>query len=518
MENTLVKSTLILSIATLIIRVLGSIFKIPLQNIAGDEVLGIFSLVYPVYLIALNLSVAGIPVAISKLISEANVMQDRLEVGRIYRTSQVLTLLFGMTMFIVIVSFSEPISSLLGGQSVRLSLVIVSTTLLLAPYMAVYRGYFQGFENMNPTAVSQVIEQFIRIVLILIIAVFLVKQNYSEEIISGGIMVSSFIGALTSFVYLRRLYSKSSIKIEKNHSLSLADFLTTSKKILSISIPICIGAIAMSLNNVVDSFTIPTSLIWFGASEGEVHYLYGIFSRGLALVQIATVFSSSIVLPLIPAISKSIIDRDFLKVRSTVKRTHYYTHLLSWPIALGMAALTLPINFALFKDFQGSDVLAVISISTVFTSYSLIGTGILQGINKAGLAARIIISSVLLKIVLNMLLVSWFGLVGAALSTLIVYIFVFILNTYYIWKITHFTIWDKRIFSIFISSIIMGLVIGIPLLYIDIMDLGRVLTFCYILLSITIGAVVYFMLIYLTKGVDKEELSKFPFIKRWIRK
>ena len=232
MKNKLVRSTLILSIATLMSKVLGSIFRIPLQNIAGDEVLGIFSLVYPVYMVALNLSVAGIPVAISKLISEATVSGDKREIRKIYTTAVILALLFGIISFLFIMSFSSPISGLLGGGRSRLSLIIVSTTLLIAPYMAVYRGYFQGFENMHPTAISQVLEQFIRVALIFTIAFFLVKQNYSSSIIAGGIMASSFIGALVSLIYLRRLFIKSNIRIRKEQAYLLQDFLPTSKKIL----------------------------------------------------------------------------------------------------------------------------------------------------------------------------------------------------------------------------------------------------------------------------------------------
>ncbi len=136
----------------------------------------------------------------------------------IYLTAVILALLFGIISFLFIISFSQPISGLLGGESVRLSLIIVSATLLIAPYMAVYRGYFQGFGNMNPTAISQVLEQFIRVVLILTIAFFLVKQEYSRGNVAGGIMVSSFIGALVSLIYLRRLFIKSNIKIESQQS------------------------------------------------------------------------------------------------------------------------------------------------------------------------------------------------------------------------------------------------------------------------------------------------------------
>lgn len=188
MNNTFVKSALILSVATLLSKILGSIFRIPLQNIAEDEVLGIFSLVYPVYMVALTLSVAGIPVAISKLISEALVHNDQDTVHKIYRPSTILTAMFGLLSFILIFSFSGPIADVLGGQSTKLALIVVSATLLIAPYMAVYRGYFQGFQDMRPTAISQVLEQFIRVGFILAIAYIMVQRNYSDELVSGGVM------------------------------------------------------------------------------------------------------------------------------------------------------------------------------------------------------------------------------------------------------------------------------------------------------------------------------------------
>lgn len=518
MKNKLIKSTLILSIATLVSKLLGSVFRIPLQNIAGDEVVGIFSLVYPVYMVALTLSVAGIPVAISKLISEANVRQNQGDIYKIYRTALILSIVFGVVSFSFIYSFSGPISGLLGGESVRLSLIVVSATLLIAPYMAVYRGYFQGFENMNPTAISQMLEQFVRVALILAIAYYLVNQAYSPDMISGGIMISSFIGAFVSFLYLRSLFSKSTFKPKKEQAFTIKDFKDTSKTILRISLPICIGAITMALINFVDSFTIPMSLIRSGFLEEEIPYLYGIYGRGIALVQIATVFSSSIVLPLIPLISKSIAQKDFIKVGNLTEKTHYYAHLISWPTAIGMFALTLPINLALFKDLQGSDILAVFNLSAIFMSLSILGTGILQGMNKEGLAARIIVGSVILKVVTNFLFVHWLGLLGAAYSTLFVYSIIFIVNTYFIWKVRPFAFWKKEYTSIVVSALLMGLAVGLPTLSLNFTDWSRLITLLYLLLSITIGAMIYAVLLLVTKGINKEEIREMPLIKKLVRK
>lgn len=217
MKNTLLKSTLILSIAALLSKILGSLFRIPLQNIAGDEVLGIFTLVYPVYMVALTLSVAGIPIAISKLIAEARAKGDDQEIKHIFNVSGVLASLFGLTSFLLIYAFSHQLAEVLGGPSTRPALIVVALTLLIAPYMAVYRGFFQGYENMAPTAVSQVIEQFVRVGLILIVAVIMVQNLYSDQEVAGGIMIGSFLGAAASLVYLRLLYQRTHKKaLQKN--------------------------------------------------------------------------------------------------------------------------------------------------------------------------------------------------------------------------------------------------------------------------------------------------------------
>lgn len=520
MNQTFVKSTLILSIATLVSKILGSIFRIPLQNIAGDEVLGIFSLVYPVYMVALILSVAGIPVAISKLISEARVNKDHEQIGEIYRTASILTLLFGVTSFSLVMIFSDQIAGLLGGPSVKPALIIVSLTLLVAPYMAVYRGYFQGFENMVPTALSQVIEQFVRVGLILILAVVLVSKNYSSASIAGGIMIGSSLGALASLIYLQRLYRKSiqKNKVVKRSPFSFEKFLQTSKVILLISIPISIGAITMALVNFVDSLTIPMSLLNANVPSSELNYLYGIYGRGLSLVQIVTVFSSSLVLPLIPLITRKLAENDLISTREIIGKTHFMSHLISWPAAFGLFALTVPLNIALFTNTEGSYVLSIISISSVFTSLAILGTGILQGMNLAKHAAYIVVGAVVLKIITNILFIQQFGLVGAAYSTLLIYIVIFIANSIVMIRRTAFTMWSKKHTMIVIATVVMAAVIGLPTLYFDVEAWSRTTALLYSVGAMFVGAILYFTMLMMTKVIGYDDLLKVPVLKNILLK
>ncbi|WP_394218224.1 polysaccharide biosynthesis C-terminal domain-containing protein [Halobacillus trueperi] len=514
-KNTFIKSTFILTLATLLSKMLGSLFRIPLQNIAGDVVLGIFTLVYPVYMVTLILSVAGIPIAISKLISEARVTGQDEEIRKIYKTASILGLLFGFVSFSVIAAFSSPISELLGGEESRTALLLVSTSLLAAPYMAVYRGYFQGFDDMNPTAYSQVIEQFVRAGLIILIAYILTAQNFSDEKVAGGIMIGSVAGVLASLLFLRFLYVKSPhrVKASQDH-YTLGDFIKWAKTILVISFPIAIGTVTMALLNIVDSFTVPFGLEKFGV-EKSISYVYGIYGRGLSLVQIATVFATSVILPLVPLLTARKKENDESGMRSTIELTHRLTHLISWPAAVGLFALAVPLNVALFTNAEGSLVIAILGASSIFTSLTIIGTGVLQGMDYAKSAAWIIIAGVALKLVLNLVFVPAFGLEGAGYTTLIVYLALTIYNTAFIYKRIRFRIFDHALWKIIGASCVMGGIIGFPTFIFSVDRWSRIGSLFYVLGAITVGGLIYALLLYFTKALDQKTLKSMPLIGKW---
>lgn len=517
MSQSFVKGALLITLATLVSKVLGSVFRIPLQNIAGDEVLGIFTAVYPVYMTVLTMSVAGIPLAISKLISEARVKNQSNDVRDIFVTSGILAFLFGLTSFLLMYIFAKPIAEALGGEYAMLSIIVVSLTLLIAPYMAVYRGYFQGFGTMTPTALSQVLEQFVRVALILIAAYVLVARQAPNETIAAGVMVGSSIGALCSLIYLRLTFTRGSLKPKADARFQFASFKIWAKRILVISLPICVGALTMALLNVVDSLTIPAQLRASGLSDQEIQYSYGLYGRGLALVQIAVVFASALILPLIPSITATLAKGEKEKARSLIEKANKFTHLVSWPAAIGLFALTLPINLALFKDLEGNSVIAVLSLSAVFTAISVLTTGILQGMNKEKIAAVVVVVSVFVKAVLNIVLFNQFGLLGAAIATLLTYIVLSVINLSYIYRTMPFTIISRGLVVSIVGSVLMGAVVYAPLYFLDVSGWSRMLALLYVALMIGVGAIVYMIVVLALKGLTREELQSLPFVGKLMR-
>lgn len=511
-QSTFVKSTIILTVATLLSKILGSAFKIPLQNIAGDEVVGIFNFVYPVYMVALYLSVAGIPLAISKLIAEAHAKGESYKVKKIYRTSSILALCFGVLSFTVIFSLSDVLAGWLGGPSVKFALIVVACTLLVAPYMAVYRGFFQGHGDMQPTAVSQVLEQLTRAVLIIALAFVLVQFDLSTEVVAGGVMIGSIIGALASLVYLRLKYARSDVRVVDKTPFSGADFKSYSKTILVMSIPIAIGSVTMALMNFVDSFTISYALRDLGFSEQKTMHEYGVYSRGMTLVQIVTVFASAIILPLVPLISKKLAVGDRTGASGVMTDAHKMTHLISWPAAFGLFALTLPLNVALYTNAEGSSMMAILNISAGFTALTILGTGALQGVSLARVGAYIVLGAVVVKVFTNVLFVQWFGLDGAAWSTLLVYALIFVTNSIVIYRAVPYKAVSGPIVKIVVASTVMAAVVGLPTLYLDVAEWSRLVALGYALIAMGVGAVVYFGLLFGLKAISLDDLAGMPVI------
>ncbi|OLS38997.1 polysaccharide biosynthesis/transport protein [Alkalihalophilus pseudofirmus] len=517
-KSSLLKGAILLTVATFLSKLLGSVFRIPLQNIAGDEVLGIFSVVYPVYMSILIITVAGIPLAISKLISEARAKGRDDDVYFIYRTATILGVVFGVVSFILMFVLAEWIAGFLGGSLMTYSILAVSVTLIFAPYMAVYRGFFQGYEDMVPTAVSQVLEQFVRVLIIIVAAYYLTIQAFAPEVVSAGVMIGSVVGVLASLVYLKVIFARRK-PIKTATKMNKETFSHWAKRILIVALPICFGALTMALLNVVDSLTIPRQLSALGNTESEVAHIYGTtFGRGQALVQMAVVFASALILPLIPAITKALATNDKDRASMIVDRGNTITHLTAWPAAMGLAALTVPINYALFGDVLGSDVIFILSVSALFTSFSVLTTGMLQGANREFAAAIIVLVCSAAKFVLNIILVAQYGMIGAAISTLIVYVAITILNVYILYRTLPFPVVRRSHALYALASVVMGAVLLFAVDYLQVELWTRLNAMLFVAAGVVIGAIIYVVILIGTKAIDDDIASSLPLLSKLNRR
>lgn len=514
MNQSLLKGALIITVASILSKIIGSVFRIPLQNIAGDEVFGIFSIVYPVYMAVLILSVAGIPLAVSKLVSEAEAAGKRENIAYIFKTAGILALLFGLSSFLVISLLSPYLAELLGGGVMQPALIVVSATLLIAPYMAVYRGLYQGFGTMTPTAVSQIIEQIVRVGFILAVAYFLVQQGSQPAEVTAGVMAGSIVGAAGSLIYLRSVLSGTEVSVKGASPYSVRQFTCWSKVILKVSLPICFGALAISLIAFIDSITVPGMLRTTGHNELETATQFGYYSRGIALVQIVIVIAQALILPVVPKIAAALEAGERQSASRITGQALTITHFMIWPATVGLVVLSVPLNFALFGDTQQSDVMTVVHLSAGLMALSILTTGIIQGIGKAVTGAWIVAGAAVLKIVLNIGFVSAFGLIGVAWSTLITYGVLFVANTWYIYSEIPVRLSSKKIMGFASSALVMGVLIAIAMSFIDISGFDRIETVWFVSGAIAAGALLYGLVFLMQGAVTKDELKEFVKMKR----
>lgn len=478
--HPLFKGALFLTVASALSKLIGSLFRIPMQNIAGDELLGIFSIVYPIYMLTLTLSVAGIPIAVSKLISEKRMYSnDNTSISSLFHTARLLAILFGISCFLAVWLFASPLSSLLGGEQTRFALVMVSATLIIAPYMAVYRGYFQGFEMMHQTAISQIIEQIFRVGIMLLVVYILVGVDFSYPEIAGWMMIGSFLGAGISLIYLLFAYRRQPLPASAWKTANWAQLKADSTSLLSLAIPIAFGSVSFSLMPVVDSLTIPYGLQQFGITADNVPYAFGVYSRGIVFVQVITMIAASLVTPLIPHLSRMRAAGDLVTVQQTISKIIFIVQLTAWPVVIISALLITPLNITLFTNTSGNSVIVVLIFSGGFLALAMLSTAVLQALGYEKQAAGFVCIAIVMKVIGNLIFLPVYGLMAAASVTLFSYGLLVIFNFSLLKRHLNVPLFPVSLRIVLVVSLCLGFILRLPMRLWEVGVNSRIEAFLY---------------------------------------
>lgn len=448
--KTLLKGTAILAAAALVSKMLGVVYRIPYQNITGNIGLYVYQQVYPLYSILLILATAGFPLAISKLVAERLAVGDEAGAKRIFHIS-IYTLLGTGIFFFLSLYLSAPwIALWMEDEQLTLPIRSVSFALLIVPVMAAIRGYFQGHQNMVPTAISQVVEQIIRVVTILALSYWFIYNQYDAYYAGAGAVFGAFTGALSALIVLilfwRRL-KRSRLEImasevseptgEVNErSFSQEKALVVIKKILYYSLPICLGAMVLPLLQLVDALTVTKSLVFSGWELEDAKNWKGVYDRGQPLVQFAAFFATALSLALVPSISEAHANGLKERIALQAELAMRLTMFIGLAASFGLATLASPINIMLYKTNEGSLVLSVLAFTTIFSTMGIASGAILQGLGQVMLPARNLFFGVIVKLLLNILLIPLWDITGAAIATVLAYAVATFLNLKDLYRLT----------------------------------------------------------------------------------
>lgn len=416
------KGALILTVAALVSKILSAVYRVPFQNIVGDVGFYIYQQVYPFYGGLLVLSTYGFPVVISKLYTEQLVKGNKEKAARLLLISLFFLCVLGLILFCFFYFGAEWLAGVMGDQKLALLFRIVAIPFLVFPFISVLRGYFQGRGNMVPTALSQVGEQFIRVLTILLLALLLVRSGYSLYMAGGGAVFGSITGGIVSCFILAIFY----MRARDGSILGRHEIVQTAREALPViktltvqGFAFSISGMALILMQLADSLNLLNQLVSSGLSEEAAKKAKGVFDRGQPLIQLGTVVATSFALSLVPAISGEKLRNRKGQVLQNVRISLQLSLLVGAAASIGLYSIIEPTNIMLYRNSDGSNVLALLSFIILPGSIMITVIGVLQGLNHSMFPALIILGGFLAKYSLNFFLIPLWGTNGAAMATMI---------------------------------------------------------------------------------------------------
>lgn len=426
-KQSLIKGSLILGIAGILTRFLGIFFRWPLFMLIGDEGVGYYQMVYPLYMFFIAMA-SGIPIAMSKMISESNAINDIKTSFQVVKESAILTIFIGTGTSLILFLFSKQIINFLNWDyKAYYSLIGISFAPMIISFVTVLRGFFQGFQNMTPSAISQILEQIGRVVFGVGLAYILLQKGieFSAGAASFGATAGGILAGL--FLYFQYRKTKKSFKIIKVKSNP--DILT---KILKISIPISLGATVGTIMSLIDSILVPQKLLQAGFNKTQSTILYAqLTGKASVIVNIPLTLSIALCTSLIPIIAESYVLKRREEIKSKVNLSIKMSAVIAIPCMFGLFFMAEPImRFILPGRSEGGNILKYLSLSIPFIIITQTTTSILQSVGSYIIPIINLLIGCIFKIILTIVLVSisYINIYGAVIASVSAYVIVAILN------------------------------------------------------------------------------------------
>ncbi|MGV3466249.1 MAG: putative polysaccharide biosynthesis protein [Heyndrickxia sp.] len=513
-SKKLFKGAFILTVAAAITKILSAVYRVPFQNIVGDVGFYIYQQIYPIYGVAIALATYGFPVIISKFVAEGN-SENNSNVKQMMKSIFLLLSSMGIILFLLFFIGAPYIAGLMGDSKLFPLIRTIAFSFLLVPFISIIRGFFQGIGNMLPTAISQVTEQFIRVASILLLTFFLIRRGYSLYVAGEGALIGSVVGGLVSLFVLVWFM----IRFRNKHPLPVGNSqVILGNTFLLQGLAICISGMMLVLFQLVDSLNIYALLTKSGVSIGEAKSLKGIYDRGQPLLQLGTIVATSMSLTLVPLISGAFKNGDLSTLKEKVGIALKISIIVGIGSTIGLINIIHPTNIMLFKNDHGSIVLAVFSVSILFSSIILTITGIFQGIGLVYVPAIYMLIGVIVKLLGNQVLVPKLGTLGASIATILS---LAIISGFFMKKLIKLKLGKLPILfyvKVLISALIMTGVLQIWLIcWGNILAFNRLSSVFLALSGVMIGGAAYIISIMCFKLFTKEDVDFIPFGEKLFR-
>ncbi len=460
-KQSYLQGAAVLAAATAIVKILGAIYKIPLGNIIGDEGFSYFGKAYQIYEVLLMISTTGLPVAMSRMISEAQTLDHHDQIRKIFSTALRVFLTLGILGSALMVFFAKPLSVMVATEeNAWFAIAALGPAVLFICLISSFRGFFQGQSNMTPTSVSQVFEAVCKLVIGLGAAWGLMKLTKDVTYGAGGAILGVTFGCVVSVLYLFAKYRKASKDLPTGGPVrSTAD---TMKQLLAIAVPITLGSAGLQIINLVDTVVYMHRLVLVVGDRANE--LSGIYEFCRTIFNLPCAFITPITISIIPAITSHLTMKNREGVRMVEGSALRITGLIAAPCTFGLAGLAGPI-MALLRGYEGEKLviagtlMAILGVTVIFNSLILVTNAIMQAHGDVVTPVVNMIIGGVIKVIVNYLLVAVpeLHIVGVAMGTFVCYFCIMALNVFAM--IRKKTI-DPRSFKGLLKPMLAGLLMG----------------------------------------------------------
>lgn len=485
-NKSFVAGAAILGVAGLIVKIIGAVYRIPLANIVGPEGMAYYEVAYPYYSWLLVISSAGLPTAVSKLVSERIAIGDAIGAKRVFRAAKQLLFCIGIVTTILLFALSGGIANLSGAAPAKYSLMALAPALLFVSIMCAYRGYLQGMQCMTGTAISQIVEQVAKLIVGFSLAAYFVKtQPDRPEFAAMGALIGVSVSELMALIIIKFYYSRSLkngklgiLELEKHQTITRGPSMKTIfKRLLLIAIPITIGASIMPITGIADSVfiinileakNVAAGMLSEAANEAARASYTVLRSYVTPLINMPAVLTLALSMSLVPAISEASTKHDKTTVRNASSTGIKLAMFIGAPCAVGLFVIGGPIMEMLYSAVRttysdlAASVMQIAAVGVLFLSLVQTLTGIIQGLGKPQIPVYFLAAGGAVKVISMIVLMKYtdLGILGAALSTVLCYAIAGIADTLYVIKLAKLKIsyLDTFIKPIF-SSILMGVAV-----------------------------------------------------------
>lgn len=515
-KNKLIDGAFIVTVSIILTKLLGVLYVIPFYSVIGEEGGALYSYAYTVYTFFMSIAVSGIPLAISKLVSEYQTLGYYRSKLQVFKVAKILSFAFGFVIFLLLFLLSPIISKMIvgkasGGNSINdivLSIRIISFAIIIVPVLSVYRGYFEGHRFMNPPSISQVLEQFFRVMIILFGCFFSIKivSLNSNKLVYISLVAASF-GAIASYLYLVYQKRKNNRKFhEKIRDVGEPIISNTVmiKKILVYSIPFVMIDFFKGVFNYIDMFTVIKSLSKYSLfSFADAEVIFSIMSTWASKFHMVLLaFTSGICLSLIPNLTESIVKKNNKSIQNNINQSFSILAFIIFPMTMGISFLAKPIWYLFYGNSNyGPSILSYSIFIGLFFSFFYLIMNILQVFKGFRYVFICLISGIIFKLLFNTRLIISFSNVhlapyhGAITASIIGFIICISIGMIILRK-NYSVLFDnilKNIVDILCGSIFMIFGLCILKLFIPISSSVRIYNLFIIIIYSSFGSVLYFL-------------------------